>query len=329
MKMGLSDVEGRVLHGLVEEASGDIVVRLDANGFIVFASQNVVDLGHDLSSMLVMPHASDLAEGEHGSALGSFVHQVLSGEAARGWFEFPVLVHDPEYQFGAVDCRRWYALSLRRIDAADGEVQGALGLIRSVQHKRSLEGELHTRAVTDPLTGLSNRHAFCEALRRRLSKGGSDLVVVFAVDRMRSLFMQYGQRTADEIMWGFAKFLETMALPEQELAQLDNERLAAIVPGMSKTSTRLWAADVLKTFSELALPSSSRAPKLTASAGLARLECTVDWTLRQAELALVMARAGGGMQVGECGYHSGGNYPNASEEMMLRQSAFGVAASPR
>ncbi len=329
MEMGLSDIEGRVLHGLVEEASGDIVVRLDADGFLVFASQNVIDLGHDLSSMLVMPHVSDLAEGEHGSALGAFTRQVMRGEEPRGWFEFPVVVQDPEYQFGAVDCRRWYALSLRCIEGEGGEAQGALGLIRSVQHKRALEGELHSRAVTDPLTGLSNRHAFCESLRRRLARGGTEMLVVFAVDAMRSMFMQYGQRTADEIMWGFAKYLEAMALPGHELAQLDNERLAVIVPEKSATSTRAWAEDVIKTFSELALPASSRAPKLSASAGLTRLECTVDWTLRQAELALVMARAGGGKQVGECGYHANSGYLGANNDAVMNESAVGVAASSR
>lgn len=303
MELNLSDIEGRVLHGLVEEASGDIVVRIDADGFIVFASQNISDLGHDLSSMLVMPHVSDLAEGEHASGLGTFAARVMEGVAPRSWFEFPGAGHDPEYHFGAVDCRRWYALSLRRIDDNNGEPQGALGLIRSVQHKRALEGELHIRAVTDPLTGLSNRHAVCESLRRRLARDGTDMVAVFAIDGMRSLFMQYGQRTADEIIWGFAKYLETMALPDHELGQLDTERLAVIIPDITAKEARAWASDVIKTFTQLALPGSSRGPKLTASAGLARLECTVDWTLRQAELALVMARAGGGRQVGGCSYN--------------------------
>ncbi|QFT76025.1 GGDEF domain-containing protein [Erythrobacter sp. THAF29] len=308
MKMGLSDVEGRVLHGLVEEASGDIVLRLDANGFIVFASENVAEIGLDLSGLLVMPHIADLAEADHKSALSDFTHSVFRGDAPRGWFEFPILACSPEDECGAAECRRWYALSLRRIEGDGGETHGALGLLRSIQHKRSLEGELHSRAVTDPLTGLANRHAFCASLRRHLAHGGGEMIAIFAVDRMRALFLQFGQRTADEIMWGFAKFLETMMLPGQEIAQIDNERLAVILPDMSPRTAREWAQDVLSTFSSLTLPSSSRAPQLTASAGLARVECTVDWTLRQAELALVMARAGGGMQVGHCGRQGGAGY---------------------
>ncbi|MBD2843493.1 sensor domain-containing diguanylate cyclase [Erythrobacter rubeus] len=323
MKMGLSDLEGRALHGLIEEASGDIVVRLDAQGFMVHASDNISDLGYDISGMLVMPHVSDLAEGEHGDAVSAFVEKTMNGDSESEWCEFPVIANAPDAVFNPADYRRWYALSLRPVRDESGVAQGALGLLRSVQHKRVLEGELHSRAVTDPLTGLANRQAFCASLRRHLAAGGGQHIAVLAVDSMRAMFMQYGQRTADEIMWGFAKFLETMALPGHEIAQLDNERFAVILPNMSISAVREWAGDVLKTFSALALPSSPRGPQLSASAGVATVECTVDWTLRQAELSLVMARAGGGMQVGNCGYDMAG--VNA----LYGASTVGVAASAR
>lgn len=191
-------------------------------------------------------------------------------------------------------CQRWYALSLRPMCDKTGTPDGAMCLMRSVQQVRSLEGELHARAVTDPLTGLANRQAFCASLRRHLAKGGGQMIAVFAVDAMRALLMRYGQRTADEVLWGFAKFLETMALPGHELAQLDGERFAVLLPEMTSRGAREWAEDVVTTFAGLAAPVSAKAPQLSASAGLARVECTVDWTLREAELGLVLARAGGG-----------------------------------
>lgn len=299
MKMGFGDAEGRTLHGLVAESSGDIVLRLDRDGFIVHASENVEVLGHDLTSQLLMPHVRDLVEIAHAQAVADFVQERLAGNGDGGWIEFPVIdckVHD---DCSIPECRRWFALSVRVIEQADEETRGALGLLRSVQQKRVLEGELHARAVTDPLTGLANRTAFCASMQRHMDEGGEQAVAILAIDRMRSLFMQFGQRAADEIMWGFAKFLESMTLPGQELAQIDGERFGVILPGMTVKTARNWADDVLQTFSALTLPSSSRAPHLTASAGLAPIECTIDWTLQQAELALVMARAGGGMQVSQ------------------------------
>ncbi len=307
MKIGLSDVEGRVLHGLIEEASGDIVIRLDRRGFVIHASGNVADLGFDFDTTLLPPHITDLADADHAAVLGEHVGAVLAGEARPGWIEFPANLQPEGFEpsSGVPQPRRWFAISLRPMhDTSDrGDTpDGALCLMRSVQRLRLLEGELYNRAITDPLTGLSNRQAFCASLRRHLASGGGQMVAVFAVDGMRALLMQYGQRTADEVLWGFAKFLETMALPDHELAQLDGERFGVLLPAMSLRAAREWAEDVVQTFSALAAPASAKAPQLTASAGIARVECTVDWTLREAELGLVLARAGGGRQVGLAGH---------------------------
>lgn len=302
MKIGLSDVEGHVLHGLLEETSGDIVIRLDRHGFILHASANIGEIGLDVSATLLPPHITDLAERDHAAFLGEHVAAALAGRETTGWVEFPVIACEDRDTCREPLCRRWYALSLKPMRDPSGTADGALCLMRSVQQLRSLEGELHARAVTDPLTGLANRQAFCASLRRHLARGGGQTVAVFAVDGMRALLMRYGQRTADEVLWGFAKFLETMALPGHEPAQLDGERFGVLLPKMTSRAARDWAQEVVATFAGLAAPASAKAPQLTASAGLARVECTVDWTLREAELGLVLARAGGGNQVAVAGY---------------------------
>lgn len=306
MKIGLSDVEGHVLHGLLEETSGDIVIRLDRHGFIIHASANIAELGLDFSAALLLPHITDLAERDHAAFLGEQVNAALAGNAQGGWTEFPVIACADRDTCRETRCQRWYALSLKPMLDSSGTPDGALCLMRSVQQVRSLEGELHNRAITDPLTGLANRQAFCASLRRHLARGGGQMVAIFAVDSMRALLLRYGQRTADEVLWGFAKFLETMALPGHELAQLDGERFAVLLPEMTSRGAREWAEDVVATFAGLAAPASGanrpKAPQLTASAGLARVECTVDWTLREAELGLVLARAGGGRQVAIAGH---------------------------
>ena len=302
MKIGLSDVEGHVLHGLLEETSGDIVIRLDRHGFIIHASANIAELGLDVAATLLLPHITDLAAREHAAFLGERVAAALAGRAHAGWTEFPVIACHDRDTCREAHCHRWYALSLRPMVNNTGTPDGALCLMRSVQQVRSLEGELHNRAVTDPLTGLANRQAFCASLRRHLARGGGQMIAVFAVDSMRALLLRYGQRTADEVLWGFAKFLEAMVLPGHELAQLDGERFAVLLPDMTSRTAREWADDVVTTFAGLAAPASAKAPQLTASAGLARVECTVDWTLREAELGLVLARAGGGRQVAVAGH---------------------------
>jgi diguanylate cyclase len=306
MKIGLNEVEGHALHGLLEETSGDIVIRLDRHGFIVHASANIAELGSDLTAALLPPHITDLAARDHAAFLAEHVTRGLKDCARIGWIEFPVVACADRGTAFETHLPRWYALSLKPMRDSSGAPDGAMCLMRSVQQVRSLEGELHARAFTDPLTGLANRTAFCASLRRHLARGGGQMVAVFAVDAMRALLLRYGQRTADEVLWGFAKFLETMAqtptTPGHELAQLDGERFAVLLPEMTARAAREWAEDVIETFAGLAAPASAKAPQLTASAGLARVECTVDWTLREAELGLVLARAGGGRQVAAAGH---------------------------
>ena len=292
------------MHGLLEEATGDIVVRVDRRGFIETASANISDIGYDLSQLLLKPHLADLAEQGHLSALREYVALILSGgaeeTAAADWLEFPIDRASKSEDNPPALSGSWYALSLRAIADEEGSVSGALGLLRSVERMRALEGEVYSRALIDPLTGLANRHAFCGALRRQLASGTQGSMALFEIDRMRAVFMQYGQRTADEIIWGFAKFLETMVQGEYELGQFDGERFCVILPDLPRKTCRSWAQEVLQTFASLTLTTTARSPRLSASAGLAPIQKSVDWTLRQAELALVMARARGGMQVAEC-----------------------------
>ena len=315
MQMRMSLAEGAALHGLLEETTGDIVVRVDRDGFIESASANLCEIGYDLSQWLLKPHLTDLAQLDHVAVLKDHVDLVLSGRHDESgtvdWLEFPVGRPTLEDRPSNAAHKTWYALSLRVITDDGGDVSGALGLLRSVERMRALECEIYSRALIDPLTGLANRHAFCATLRRQLASGQGGAMALFEVDRMRAVFMQYGQRTADEIIWGFAKFLETMVPDGYELAQFDGERFCVILPGLSRRASRKWTQDVLQTFASLTLTTSSRAPRLSASAGLALIENSVDWTLRQAELALVLARAGGGMQVAEC-FQSGATPTRAS-----------------
>ena len=303
MQTRMSLAEGAALHGLLEQATGDIIVRVDAQGFIETASSNIAEIGYDLSQLLLKPHLADLAEREHFLDLKSHIETVLSGKleesADANWIEFSVGLKQPSEPGEPPKLAPWDALSLRALVDERGEVGGAIGLLRSVDRKRALEGEVHARALIDPLTGLANRHAFCASLRRQLAIDAQGSLAMFEIDRMRAVFMQYGQRTADEIIWGFAKFLEEMVNEEHELAQLGSERFCVILARVPPKASRRWVEDVLKTFASLTLSTSARAPKLSASAGLTPIACSVDETLRQAEVALVMARAKGGMQVVE------------------------------
>lgn len=332
MNMHLWNAGDGARHSHTCHHSDDIVVRLDNAGFIVNASENAVQLGVDLDSLLLMPHVADFADTGHGAQVARYFEQVMAGERIDEWLEFPVSVTEIE----AGEFRRcqpgdvayssqrvhWYALNLRRVHDASRRPLGAIGTLHSVQDKYELDRQSHVSSITDAVTGLANRRAFVSRLTRSLALSDRASVATFAVDGMRAIFMQYGHGTADEIRWGFARFLETMTEAGQSLAQLDDERFAILLPHMQPRAAREWADEIIRTFGGLAMTSGNRAPELTASAGIARVELSVDWTLRQAELGLVMARSAGGMQASICqtsiGLADGNSVERAMEAAVQR-----------
>lgn len=296
------------LRGQSEE---EIIVRLDNAGFVVDASESAARLGIDLDSLLLMPHIADFAKGERCIEVARYFQAIMKGEKVGESIEFEANVCEVDEggecrrcesddACDGLDCSHWYSLSLRLVLDEDRQPLGAVGTLHSVQHKYEKPQQADHRPETDPVTGLANRLAFVRSLGQSIAGNRQASIATFAIDGMRAIFMQYGQGTADEIRWGFARFLETVIEPPHELAQLDDERFGVLLPGTDPRTAREWAADVLQIFAGLAKSSSSRAPELTASAGLAPVEMSADWTLRQAELGLVMARAGGGMQTAIC-----------------------------
>ena len=82
MKMHMSDVEGRALHGLIEDAAGDIVVRLDAAGFVIHASANASRLG-TLDTLRHAVECFDQARAEVIARLQNRRKSCLSSEVSR------------------------------------------------------------------------------------------------------------------------------------------------------------------------------------------------------------------------------------------------------
>ncbi|WP_298335997.1 GGDEF domain-containing protein [uncultured Erythrobacter sp.] len=292
----------------------EIFVQLDQAGFVVNASQNAEHLGVDLQSLLLMPHIADFALGDHQRQVTQYFQKVMAGEACECKLEFPVKMIGRPNEVELVDPdnaekqqghdQHWYSLTLRRLDCDAEHAVGALGALQSVQHKYVTPQLTHKGAINDPFTGLADRRSFVGSLTSSIAMNETVSTAILAIDGMRAIFMQYGQGTADEIRWGFARFLETMVEPHHSLAQIDDERFGVILPGMRPKEARAWAVDTLQVFSRLAMPATGSEPELSASAGIARADLSAEWTIRQAELGLVMARSAGGTQAAICQPHS-------------------------
>lgn len=305
----------------------DIIVRLDNAGFVLDASGNTERLGIDLEAQLLMPHIADFADPKCRSEVACYFEQLVSGHVVAAGVEFPVappsgsseqvdLNSSHQAQAAPSDHTQRYNLKLSLIEADTGEVLGAIGTLHPIECGPAPVQSNFTDSFGVPSTGLANRRCLARALSASIACQETASVAIFAVDAMRSIFMQYGQGTADEIRWGFARFLEAMVEPQHTLTQIDDERFGVILSGIQPNEAREWAAKTLQTFSDLTMPSKGSKPTFSASAGIARAESNVEWTLRQAELGLVMARSAGGMRAAICKPHAGLSSGKSIEQAM-------------
>jgi GGDEF domain-containing protein len=294
----------------------DIIVRLDHSGFVLEASGRTEGLGIDLEAQLVMPHIADFADPRCRTEVACYFEQVVSGHGVADGIEFTVALaaqsaedleqnSSHQEQAASPEQTQRYNLKLSLIEADTGEALGAIGTLHPIKCGPAPARSSFTDSFDVPSTGLANRRCLARALSASIASQETVSVAIFAIDGMRSIFMQYGQGTADEIRWGFARFLEAMVEPHHTLTQIDDERFGVILSGMQPIQVREWAISTLNTFAGLTVPSKGGKPTFSASAGIARAQSSAEWTLRQAELGLVMARSAGGMQAAICKPHAG------------------------
>lgn len=277
--------EGAALYDLVAEAGGDIVVKVDPEGYLIHASAAIGRLGLAIPDMLIAPHLADLAEPCQAEKLRAFLRVVMRGGPATGWFEFAARMAD-----GGTN---WFTLQLRPLVGADGQAYGAIGIMRSIEERRALEERLFAATLTDPLTGLANRRAFQAMLRHlvRRRQGGS--LALFDIDHFRAINLRHGASEGDRVLVAFADFLRGALRHDHILARIGGESFAVLLPGHDLAAAKTIAKTVLAELAEASPPRPSDEPRLSASVGLAELRLSADDTLRRADLALLAAKGRG------------------------------------
>ena len=298
MNTGLTVDFGNALFGMLADIAGDIILRTDAHGFIERASPGLSHSGIELGEFLIAPHIADLADPRFCADVNDYCRDALCGASKLDCVEFP-LARSFGLQERALAERnqeehRWFALRLRPSPGSYGEPSGAMGMLRSIAKRRSLEDRLLSTSLTDHLTGLGNRRAFLATLSERMAQNQGGVMALVDVDSFKALNLRYGPSSADEMIRAFADFLRVMLRDDHCLARLGGARFAFVLAEEDAAMALGQTADILRTFADLSVGQSKAEPTVTASAGLAVVENSIDRVLAGAERALILAGASGG-----------------------------------
>jgi diguanylate cyclase len=124
-------------------------------------------------------------------------------------------------------------------------------------------------------------------------RGNGGCVALFAIDHLKLINMRYGQSVGDEVLVVFADLVRTIMRSQDIVSRIGGETLAALMPASDVSRAETACRRVIDALGQDRGDLVSRAFAVTASAGLTRIQSSLDVTLKRAELALFHARAKG------------------------------------
>jgi two-component system cell cycle response regulator len=190
--------------------------------------------------------------------------------------------------------------------------EAALRLRRLLQRRQSANARLRLLhdglrlALTDPLTGLSNRRHALPALSRMLDEaaaaGQTCAVMLLDLDHFKTVNDTFGHAAGDDVLTEVARRLRNTLAPGDLIARYGGEEFL-IVARLCSAPEALALADRLRrnlALSPFSLPSERRSLPVTASIGLAVTgiaSAEAGEMLRRADEALLIAKRQGRNQV--------------------------------
>ncbi|MGW6128408.1 diguanylate cyclase [Cellulomonas sp. NPDC055163] len=244
---------------------GSLLARASAAGEPVL--RRVVDAARDPWLAAVLPDARDV------------VCVPLRVDAlGEGWLVLEV----PRKQSKGVE---------RRLLETLVQAGGHAGLALS---RAAVVHELRRAARTDGLTGVLNRRAFDDTLRRELSRSersGAPLAVVLVdLDHFKRVNDEHGHAEGDRTLRAAARALQSAARTSDLVARYGGEEFAVILPD----TTAAQAMEAAERY-RAAVARADTAVRVTCSLGVAGIDgaTSVEQVLARADGALYEAKAQG------------------------------------
>jgi diguanylate cyclase (GGDEF)-like protein/PAS domain S-box-containing protein len=285
MGMQLTAEESATLYRLLADNTTDVILKTDRQGAIVHVSDAVAGLGLPQPESLTGRHLGELAQPSASAMLVAAHAAAIAGHGEAGWTEFPALTTDGG--------ERWLAIQMKGLRDASGHIYGAVSIMRSIEERRSFEEKLFNAAMTDPLTGLTNRRAFIAMLQHMIDNDTEGCLALFDIDHFKAINMQYGQSIGDEVLVIFSDLLRVSMRSEDIISRIGSESWAVLLPNAPTHQAEEMCRLVITTLSEISRATGSGGLHVTASAGVAHIAGSLDSTIQRAELALFLAKAKG------------------------------------
>lgn len=284
----ISPSECSALYKLVATSPTDLVIKTDRNGRIVHASPAAAQLGMAYAGDPVGRHLLELIDAGYAEIVIAEHRAALTGGYGGGWIELLAHAGDGRTQ--------WMEVRFGGLPSSEG----VIAIMRSIEDRRALENRLFAAAMTDPLTGLANRNAFARMLEHLVLNGSAGHLALLDLDHFRTINLRHGHSGGDLVLRAVAKLLRSLLRADDILCRIDGGTFGILLPDTNAADAHEACTRVLAALTAMS-DGAAREQRITASAGIAPFACSADATLREAELALIAAKARGRARVERAG----------------------------
>ena len=175
----------------------------------------------------------------------------------------------------------------------------AIFAVAMVKEQREMEQK--TAARVDPLTGVANRRAFLESaealLRRSLASGEPLALIVFDLDRFKSINDNHGHAMGDKVLEQFGEATRHVLRSSDAVGRMGGEEFAVVLPGSTATAGAIVAERIRHAFIDACSALGVEGFRPTLSGGIAQVPpdtgATLDSIYATADEALYRAKKDG------------------------------------
>ena len=273
--------ESKALYRLLAENMTDLVGKTDREGYVLYASPSLERHTGLHPAELVSRHILDLIHPSYGASFMSGLEQVLASGEDSAWAEYLGVSSAGE--------DRWFDTQIRHLPGTEDDPGGAVIVLRSIEERKALEQQLFAATLTDPLTNLTNRRAFNSMLQYHIDVPIEGCLAIFDIDDFRLINREHGHAVGDKVLTTVAKLLRALLRKSDIISRIGGERFAVLLSQATPDQAEMLCQRVVRTLSE----ASGSGPRITVSAGVSRIEGSLDDTMKRADAAVVVAKAKG------------------------------------
>lgn len=268
----------------VLDNSTDVVLHLQPDGTIIYASKSAGDLTGRATSSLVGLNALCLVEPEWRHYVSQCHQQVLGFRGNNFRYEYMADTIDGE--------SRWFETVSRAIMNEYGRVESVISIVRDIDERKLDEQTLVREVSTDSLTGLANRRAFEREFHVKATTIRS--VAIVDIDHFKSINDRFGHGGGDCALQTFAEVARRTVRKNDLIARIGGEEFAILFDGLT-------ASQAFEICERLRIEMASAVTfyganhiKFTISAGITDVSSPdISYVLEKADQALYTAKREG------------------------------------